>query len=495
MSRRTLTVISYATIAFIAGGAVLVVEITGARLMAGTLGNSIYTWSALIAAILISLSFGSIIGGLLVDRYLHLKCLLWTMAFAAVTTALVPVVSSALQDQVAKMGLIEGALIACVTIFALPSFAYGMVPPICVKLLTASTDAKTVGRHAGVVSMSGSLGSFFGALITPFWLLPNFTLTAIFLGIAAIVMFTPIVLVVVARPLKSARLLILLGLGGALLFAALREKENVVEPPVIFERQTAYHRIRVEERPIDGTPARFLYLDTTLEGGIVPGSDILPLEYQNTWRLVPKLGLRVERVLCIGAGAFGIPIQLSQAYPEARIDVAEIDPQVIHAGFEFFGLGQYPNVRAVAADGRLFLRDATERYDVIFVDAYHGIRYIPPHLATVEFFQLCHDRLAPNGIVMMNIISAGFGPNAELFRAFGATVRSVFPSVQFIALQPAQLQTLQNIVLVCSSSFLPPEIDAGMAGLADYIPPDEKPMVDQKNPIEAILARQLRRKE
>ncbi len=492
MSRGTITVFSYAMVAFIAGGAVLAVEITGARLMAGTLGNSIYTWSALIAAVLISLSFGSIIGGLLVDRYLHVKCLFWTMAFAALATALAPLVSDLLEKQVAAMGLIEGALVACLAIFALPSFAYGMVPPICVKLLTTSTDTQKVGLNAGIVSMSGSLGSFFGALITPFWLLPNLKLTSIFLGIAAIVMLAPIVLVMV-RPVKMARILLLLTLAGTLLFAALREKENVVEAPVIFERQTAYHRIRVEETPINGTPSRFLFLDTTLEGGIIPGSDLLPLEYQNTWRLVPKLGLRVQRVLCIGAGAFGIPIQLSQAYPEARIDVAEIDPRVIQAGFKFFGLGQYPNVRPVAADGRLFLRDATERYDVIFVDAYHGIRYIPPHLTTVEFFQLCHDRLAPNGVVMMNIISAGSGLNAELFRAFAATVGSVFPSVQFIALQPAQLQKLQNIVLVCSSSFPPRGIDAGMADLAGYIPRDTEPIVDQKNPIEAILARQLRR--
>src|SRR5436305_2068211 len=132
MSHRTITVVSYAIVAFIAGAAVLMVEITGARLMAASLGNSIYTWSALIAAILIALSFGSIVGGLLVDRYLHVKCLFWSMAIAALSTALAPIVAALIQDRVLALGLIQGALLASLAIFALPSFAYGMVPPICV---------------------------------------------------------------------------------------------------------------------------------------------------------------------------------------------------------------------------------------------------------------------------------------------------------------------------------------------------------------------------
>jgi predicted membrane-bound spermidine synthase len=494
MSHRTLTVFSYAIVAFIAGGAVLVVEITGARLMAASLGNSIYTWSALIAAILIALSFGSIVGGLLVDRFLHVKCLFWSMLLAALATAAAPMVASVLQDRVLALGLIQGALLASLAIFALPSFAYGMVPPICVKLLTSSTDTKTVGLSAGVITMAGSLGSFFGALITPFWLLPNLTLTTIFLSIAAIVVLTPIVLVL-ATPLKSSRVLLLLLLGGGLLLFGLRANKSVFEPPVIFEQQTPYHRIRVEEAPTNGVTSRFLYLDTTLEGGITPGTDVLPLEYQNTWRLIPKLGLHIDRGLCIGAGSFGIPIRLSQAYPDARVDVAEIDPRVIQVGFEFFNLGQYPNVHPVATDGRVFLKQTTERYDVIYIDAYHGVRYIPPHLTTAEFFRLCRQHLTSNGIVIMNVISSVSGPSAELFRDFGATVRDVFPSAYFIALQPAHPQSIQNVVLVCFNGDPPLGVEAEMADLASYIPRDEKPIVDEKNPIEAVLARQLRQSE
>jgi spermidine synthase len=403
-------------------------------------------------------------------------------------------ISALIQDRVLALGLIQGALLASLAIFALPSFAYGMVPPICVKLLTASTDTKTVGLSAGVITMAGSLGSFFGALITPFWLLPNLTLTTIFLSIAAIVVLAPIVLVRTA-PLKSGQVLLLILFAGGLSLFAFRSNKSVFAPPVIFEQQTPYHRIRVEENPVNGVTSRFLVLDTTLEGGITPGTDVLPLEYQNTWRLIPKLGLRIDHALCIGAGSFGIPIRLSQTYPDARVEVAEIDPRVIQVGFEFFNLGQYPNVHPVATDGRVFLKESSERYDVIYIDAYHGVRYIPPHLTTSEFFRLCREHLTPNGIVMMNIISSVSGPNAELFRDFGATVRAVFPSVYFIALQSARPQSIQNVVLVCFNGSLPGGVESEMADLASYVPRDEKPIVDQQNPIEAVLARQLRQSE
>ena len=45
-----------------------------------------------------------------------------------------------------------------------------------------------------------------------------------------------------------------------------------------------------------------------------------------------------------------------------------------------------PSVLPVAADARRFLRRAGPRYDFIVGDVYDGVRSIPPHLVTREFF-------------------------------------------------------------------------------------------------------------
>jgi spermidine synthase len=482
--------VSYALIAFIAGFAVLSVEITGARLISGTLGNSIYTWSALIAAVLLSMSIGSIVGGLLIDRSLHVTWLLGALLFAAITTSVAPMIAAAVNSGVASMPLIEAALIGCALIFALPSFAYGAIPPLCVKLLSAGDKGKNVGFSAGIISMAGSFGSFAGALVTPFWLIPHLSLTSIFYCLAGLVVLSCLLLIRIAPFSRRTAVLVVAG-SGALLLAGVATRITAVQPPYIYDHNTPYNRIRVMERPNQGKRTRILFLDTTVEGGIVTGSESLPVEYQNTWKLVQELGIPVKRALCIGAGAFGVPERLSQAYPSAIIDVVEIDPKVIAVGFNFFDLARFQNIVPIAEDGRLFLNRTSENYDLIFIDAYHGIRYIPPHLATLEFFRLCERHLSRQGIVMINVISAITGPRSELFQSFGATVKAVFEFCYAIPLRPSLAGSVQNIVLVCSSASLAEPKQIQLRALSSFGLPDRDIMVDEKNPIEAILARQL----
>ena len=56
------------TVNFISGASIMIVEITGARLIAPIVGNSIYSWTALIAIVLIFLAIGGWIGGYLADK-------------------------------------------------------------------------------------------------------------------------------------------------------------------------------------------------------------------------------------------------------------------------------------------------------------------------------------------------------------------------------------------------------------------------------------------
>ena len=63
-----------------------------------------------------------------------------------------------------------------------------------------------------------------------------------------------------------------------------------------------------------------------------------------------------------------------------------------------------PNLTVYDADARPFLRRTDERYDLIIVDAYHQ-PYVPFYLATREFFRLARERLAPGGIIALNVAS------------------------------------------------------------------------------------------
>jgi hypothetical protein len=78
------------------------------------------------------------------------------------------------------------------------------------------------------------------------------------------------------------------------------------------------------------------------------------------------------------------------------------------------------------ADARPFLRSTDETYDLIVVDAYRQ-PYVPFYLATREFFELVRDRLAPGGIVALNV--ATVPEDKRLVRAVGGTLAAELPQV------------------------------------------------------------------
>jgi spermidine synthase len=91
-----------------------------------------------------------------------------------------------------------------------------------------------------------------------------------------------------------------------------------------------------------------------------------------------------------------------------------------------------PNLTVAIADGRTYLTQTTEQYDVVAVDAYR-LPYIPWHLTTVEFFQQVREHLTAEGVVAINVGHTpgvnGAPDDWRLVDAMVATMRQVYPSV------------------------------------------------------------------
>jgi len=116
----------------------------------------------------------------------------------------------------------------------------------------------------------------------------------------------------------------------------------------------------------------------------------------------------------------------SKYYPQTVIDAVDIDPELFKIGHRYFGLQARPQLREHTQDARPFLRQTSERYDAIFVDAYRQ-PYIPFYLTTKEFFELVQDRLNPGGSVIVNIGHPNDSPALE--QAMSATMGAVFKHV------------------------------------------------------------------
>ncbi|HEY8368378.1 MAG TPA: fused MFS/spermidine synthase, partial [Thermodesulfobacteriota bacterium] len=242
--------------------------------------------------------------------------------------------------------------------------------------------------------------------------------------------------------------------GLALAALAVHPATGAARERILFEKDSAYHRIIVYE---DGD-SRILRFNQSRQSGMYL-SDPYRLRFLYTEYASLPLVLKPDpkSVAFIGLGGGSLPKKYRRDYPSLRIDVAEIDPEVVDVAKRFFGFREDDRLRVATEDGRVFLtrrRDA--RYDYVFVDAYYSDA-IPFHLTTVEFLALVKRRLSPDGVVAWNIIGALNGPRSRLFRSVYKTFQASFPQVYVFPVGGASAFEgggLGNILVVGSQSMV-----------------------------------------
>jgi spermidine synthase len=438
----------------------------------------------------------------LADKLGRMDLLAWLLAGSAVLAMLIPALNSFFAPSLANSGLISGPVFISIFLFALPAVLLGAVSPASVCFYSMVNQDKQVGHAAGIISMLGSLGSFVGTFLSGFFLLSAFGVTKIFIGTGVVLLVLALVAFWMAR--KSLKTQGLAASAALLAAFASVNAEAAVAPDVIHRESSFYHQIEVVKRSVGAEEERYLRLDSTTEGGIRVRDGALVLQYQRFWRLAEmNEDLKIKRALFIGAGAFGMPNEVSREHPEAHVDVAEIDPAVIEVGRRFFNLDKHPRVHAHATDARRFLARSEGGYDLIFGDAYNGERHIPAHLVTQEFFQEVKGKLSTNGVFLMNIITAVQGDRAELLTHLLATVRSVFPTVEVFNVRNAE-SVPDNVILLGSNQswkpwledkfYLPGTPQGNIAARllpSHRLPLEGKILTDDWNPVDAVIARQL----
>lgn len=130
-------------------------------------------------------------------------------------------------------------------------------------------------------------------------------------------------------------------------------------------------------------------------------------------------------VLVLGLGGGVIPRELRYYYPEAVIDVVEIDEAILPLAKQYFAFAEDEKMKVFIDDGRMFIKKQLRgphppQYDLIILDAFNG-DYIPFHLMTREFLEEVRRALSPRGVVAANV----FFDN-QLFDAEWATFLAVF---------------------------------------------------------------------
>jgi len=167
----------------------------------------------------------------------------------------------------------------------------------------------------------------------------------------------------------------------------------------LLETDSAYYHIRVFDR--DGV--RYLKCNMHPQSAMRL-DDPLHVEYEYVRGMISTITFRetFPEILMVGLGAGTLPAFLSTYYPETAIDIVELDPMIVEVARKYFGFAESPHTRIYVNDGRIHIRKALKKYDIIFLDAYYGDS-VPFHLTTREFLELVKQRLKPGGIVVSNL--------------------------------------------------------------------------------------------
>jgi spermidine synthase len=432
-------------------------EVAWFRFFSSTLGGYRSVFALLLAVLLVSMWVGAVGAGLLVRRWGAPG--LW-QALAQALLGLAVVVPLARFDvDGARKAVLAGAggaalgahLGPMVRVVAAPGLLMGAAFPLVNALVQRASGE--VGRRAGALSRSNTLGAVLGSLATGFWLIPALgvqrTLTVL-LGVGLAGLWP---LLVAARALDAPAwprlrrlvpaLLVLGGLsvagwasrpGDFLLFSAfvpgwsdelelLEAKEGPNEVAVVAKWPGVGLALMTNGHNMSGTTA---------------GSQ----RYMRAMAHLPLLLSEAPRralVICFGVGNTAHAASL---HPLERLDVAELSESVLSLAHHFAEANddvlRDPRVAVHVNDGRQHLRMQPEgTYDLITLEpppiAYAGLGA----LYSREFYALAKGRLREGGFLTQWLPL--YQVPAETGRALLASFVAEFPDAVLVSGWGAEL--------------------------------------------------------
>ncbi|MGB8298353.1 MAG: fused MFS/spermidine synthase, partial [Polyangia bacterium] len=116
-----------------------------------------------------------------------------------------------------------------------------------------------------------------------------------------------------------------------------------------------------------------------------------------------------KSVLLVGLGGGAMVHFMAHYTPETRVDVVEIDPAIVKAAKDFFGVKEGGHTRIITEDAFKFFSRGSNRYDVIYMDAFlkpsgdTDATGVPMRLKTEAFLRTVQHRLNPEGVVVWNL--------------------------------------------------------------------------------------------
>jgi len=462
------------------GFASLTLQVVWTRLLVQILGPTTYAFSTVVAIFIIGIAAGAAIASRLSARARHpglglAMSLLISAGLALAAASSVDWAMLTIGEIVSKPDyLFRDVLLREVLLVSgmlLPmTIAFGAAFPFAVALAGARED-HAVTEHIGLIYAINTLGAILGSLLAGFVLVPALGLHLTIRIVAAIGVFTAIVILIPSARTAGR----LAGFAGAVVVAiavaivphwdrSLLSSGAYKYAPALRGSNmqsalTAGELVSYREGSTGTVTVR--RLTGTLSLAIDGKVDASTAGDMLTQRMLAHVPLLLHpnptRAAIIGLGS-GVTLGSALTHPLTEATVLEISPEVVAAS-DYFAAENHnalkdPRTRVVVGDGRTHLMLGTETYDVIVSEPSNPWMAGIASLFTREFFEGARARLAPGGVLCQWAHTYDIS-NADL-RSIVATFLSVFPDGTLWLVGDA------DVLLVGSNQPIEPRI-AGIA--------------------------------
>ena len=409
---------------FINGAAICALEITSSRVLAPYFGTSLPVWGSVMGVTMIALAIGYSWGGRIADKRPNLSALGYLTLIAGILATFSPLLAKVVLATTfnslidTNLIIIIGSLIGMTLLFALPIMIMGMVSPYAVRI--ASSNIIDIGQTAGSLYSIATIGSIFGIF------LPSFIMVPLLGSRITIVIFATLEILISILAIRQAKFLLLLTVP---LLAAL--DNQYIYPDSIVELETPYQYVRVLKS--NGVYKMKFNEGTGTQSIFDTSRSLSTNQYWDYAEIFPYFQPQktTQNMLILGVAGATIATNIRDHVDDIKVNITgiEIDPQVMNLAKKYFDANQKA-LNYQIADGRVGVNQLDKKFDMIYVDAYTQQLYIPPHLATYEFFKEAKQKLQSDGFLIANVNS--ISKTGPLLEAIATTMDAVFNTVWII---------------------------------------------------------------
>jgi spermidine synthase len=432
-------------IAGITGFCGLAFEMLWVRILRTYISNSTYSITNVLVIYLVGLTLGST----LFFKWLYRRARPWVLGASqlaiggyALLMLLImnrlPLVLFWIKDLLVLPGLrvaLPGVVLSTILVL-IPAVCMGITFPLLCRLY--SDRVERLGQGIGNIYFINMFGGIAGSISAALILIPALGMTRS-IGIVALVSCsTALLALALSRHERLFSRIVITHTGMfvvALIVFCLGMHQAMILPPSIFRSGLRLDRILHYDETLEGTVIVTEDLHTGIRACYINNNAVCGTTYDalKVMRMLghlPCLFNPAARNACILGFGIGITTSTVAMHDLESIDCVEICPEITRAANLFSNYNrdvlQNETVHFLPGDGRIHMLTTRTLYDIISCDPTHPTLGCN-NLYTREYFELCKDRLAQEGVVCQYLPLHKL--SLKEFKIAIRTFASVFPHV------------------------------------------------------------------